>query len=364
MSGWHIFRAERDDQGGIKPHDDIKKLQAAPPPPWRRVKPMAKPDEIMQFYWQALQDSANQQDNERGRSFCLRTQTDRDKVLNAVNAALYLRRPLLVTGRPGSGKTSLAYAIAYELKLGPVLTWSITTRSTLKEGLYDYDAIARLQEAQLNHPSGTSSTGETAAQTPDPYSNIGEYIRLGPLATAFLPTPYPRVLLIDEIDKSDINLPNDLLNLLEEGEVEIPELRRLAKRDSRPVQVRTADGLEVPIAAGKIPCQSFPMIVMTSNGERDFPPAFLRRCLRVTMPKPTKEDLEAIVKAHLGEQIIQVADVVSLIEEFAAKSESEAAIRATDQLLNAVYLRTQNAKVQAALKDLLFAPLNTSDDIG
>jgi MoxR-like ATPase len=331
-----------------------------------------------------LQETVKQRvrDRERGRTFCLRTQKDREKVIDAVNAALYLRRPLLVTGRPGSGKTSLAYAIAYELKLGPVLTWSITTRSTLKEGLYDYDAITRLQEAQLNQPQVTQQLYEAfaklqglqpgqsvspdagSATLPDPYSNIGEYIRLGPLATAFLPTPYPRVLLIDEIDKSDINLPNDLLNLLEEGEVEIPELRRLAKRDSQPVKVRTADGLEVPIAGGKIPCQSFPMIVMTSNGERDFPPAFLRRCLRVIMPKPTKEDLEGIVKAHLGEDIMQqFADVADLIEEFASKSQSEAASRATDQLLNAVYLRTRNAKAQD-LEQLLFAPLTNTDENG
>jgi MoxR-like ATPase len=111
------------------------------------------------------------------------------------------------------------------------------------------------------------------------------------------------VLLIDEIDKSDINLPNDLLNLLEEGQFEIPELVRLSESEDREkakkskqlsdksIQVRTADDFKIDIADGKIRCDAFPLIVMTSNGERDFPPAFLRRCLRIEMPKPTDTDL-------------------------------------------------------------------------
>lgn len=124
-----------------------------------------------------------------------------------VNAALYLRRPLLVTGNPGTGKTSLAYSVAYELDLGEVLYWPITTRTTLKDGLYNYDAVGRLQDAKLNPD--------------DSLNRIGKYITLGPLGTALLPSERPRVLLIDEIDKSDVDLPNDLLHVFENGEYTI-----------------------------------------------------------------------------------------------------------------------------------------------
>ena len=131
-----------------------------------------------------------------------------------VNTALFLRRPLLITGKPGSGKSTLAHSVAYELNLGPVLRWPITTRSTLQDGLYRYDAIARLHEASLR--GGTPK--------------IGPFVQLGPLGTAMVPTRWPRVLLIDEIDKSDIDLPNDLLNIFEEGEFEIPELASGSRR--------------------------------------------------------------------------------------------------------------------------------------
>jgi MoxR-like ATPase len=174
-----------------------------------------------------------------------------------VNAAIVLRRPLLVTGKPGTGKSTLAYAIAWELNLGPVLRWSITTSATLRDGLYRYDALERLRDASL----------------PGSKVQIGDYIRLGPLGTAFIPADRPRVLLIDEIDKSDIDLPNDLLHIFEEGEFEIPELARTADA-SEATFVLPGDGRGwVPVNQGTVRCRQFPIVIMTSNNERDFPPS-------------------------------------------------------------------------------------------
>jgi MoxR-like ATPase len=348
---WQIFR------GTTTPHDGIERLLEIEAPSWRRfanptVGVGSKSDAK---YWEELQKIAKKRsrDLDRGRSFQVpQLGSDQDKnqptVIDAVNAALYLRRPLLITGKPGSGKTTLAYAIAHELKLGPMLVWSVTARSNLQQGLYQYDAIARLQDAQL---SQTDPSAEN-------YRNIGQYIRLGPIGTAFISSQRPRVLLIDEIDKSDINLPNDLLNLLEEGRYEIPELRRLAKRGEAKQQVESEDGLEVEIQDGQVSCQAFPVVVMTSNGEREFPSAFLRRCVRVQIPTPEKEALASIVKAHLGAELTQQFD--SVIEEFVKCNEEEKGNLATDQLLNTLYLLTQKAD-QKAIKNLLF---NSLDNLG
>jgi MoxR-like ATPase len=239
------------------------------------------------------------------------------EVVEAVNAALYLRRPLMLTGRPGSGKSSLIDSVSRELRLGPVLRWHVTSRSTLQDALYRYDALGRLHAQNL------------VGQVP----SITGYLRLGPLGTALLPVVRPRALLIDEIDKSDIDLPNDLLNVFERGEFEIPELARM---DEETVAVRE-DGSDetAEITLGKVRCHEFPFVVLTSNGERDFPAAFLRRCIRLRMPDPTPELLTRIVTAHLGEQA--AAASTALIADFASRSAASRA-QATDQLMNAVHI--------------------------
>jgi MoxR-like ATPase len=138
------------------------------------------------------------------------------------------------------------------------------------------------------------------------FENIGKYIRLGPLGTALLPSNKPRVLLVDEIDKSDIDLPNDLLYVFEEGEFEIPELVRIEEIKAE-VEVRTAyknnsQDKTTIIQGGRVVCSQFPLMILTSNGERDFPPPFLRRCVRLTMEEPDEKRLEEIVKAHFEQE--------------------------------------------------------------
>jgi MoxR-like ATPase len=260
-------------------------------------------------------------ETERGATY----QVDRNTV-ELVNAALYLRRPLLVTGKPGTGKSTLAYAVARELGLGPVLRWNITSRTTLKDGVYQYDALGRLHDYNMKR------------QRP-----IGDYIVLGPLGTALLPGTRSRVLLIDEIDKADIDLPNDLLNVFEEGYFEIPELAREtddAKR--KPVRVTSADGARVEVPPGRIYCMSFPFVVLTSNGERDFPPPFLRRCLRLYLPTPDVVLLARIVDAHLPldprnpRSAEWRTERQRLIADFVQRTKQ--GDLATDQLLNAVFM--------------------------
>jgi MoxR-like ATPase len=244
----------------------------------------------------------------------------------AVNAALILRRPLLVTGRPGVGKSTLAYQISRELRLGHVLRWPINSRTTLRSGLYEYDAIGRVQEARLS--GGESRSSE---------ASIGDYMQLGPLGTALLPYESPRVLLIDEFDKSDADLANDLLDVLEEGTYQIPELFRIRTRTPE-VTVHTSDhDRAVVITMGVVRCREFPFIVITSNGEREFPPAFLRRCVRLEMQDPGPDRLADLVTARFSDAAQPYKD--KLIEEFLSYRRRQPV--AADQLLNALYLAMQ-----------------------
>ncbi|GAA4224366.1 MoxR family ATPase [Actinomadura meridiana] len=321
MPDWLLYTGSR------RPHDGITRLP--PPPPWRAFD--GEP---------ALHSPEGSSGNEHQAT----TYRPSDDAVQQVNAALYLRRPLLVTGPPGTGKSTLAYAVAHELGLGPVLHWPITSRTTLRDGLYQYDPLTRLYAA-----------GRDDAPADE---DIGRYIRLGPLGTALLPYERPRVLLVDEIDKSDIDLPNDLLTIFEKGEYELPELTRRADPSA---DVMTADGpgSRVTVTAGTVRCRAFPLVVLTSNGEREFPPAFLRRCVTVELRQPSGEaELAAIVREHLGTLADESDDLVRRFFE-----RSSAGTLATDQLLNAVFLcRHADAHDRRALADRVMPYLSEPID--
>jgi len=314
---WWVFR---DDGTRAEPGAALPQLPE--PPPWRRFTGTSVTGEPLDL--PGALDSSRRLGRPQGRTLT-------PEVLDVVNAAIHLRRPLLVTGRPGTGKSSLATQIAAELALGPVLSWPVVSRSTLKDGLYDYDAIGRVQD---------TSAQDSASQGPDQQAQrsaaIGRYLTLGPLGTALLPWRRPRLLLIDELDKSDIDLPNDLLHVFEEGEFRIRELERVAGQCPGGVPVLTADHAEpVLVLDGHIRCHEFPIVVITSNGERQFPPAFRRRCLELRMPDPDARRLAAMVTAHFGRQ--REPELRKLIEQFLEAAEAGGGL-AADQLLNAVHM--------------------------
>jgi MoxR-like ATPase len=328
-SHWGIFRASGP------PHDGLMGLP--PAPPWRspsQLRSPQKPAADPSFELEA--------EEARGKPILIKEQ-----VRLAINAALFLRRPLLLTGRPGVGKSSIISAVAYELRMGPVLRWPITSRSTVTRGLYEYDAIGRLHDLQ-------------AKQRDD----IGSFVRLGPLGTALYSRSWPRALLIDELDKGDLDLPNDLLNVLEEGTFEIPELVR-AEATTVEVRIHGSDH-KVPVTNGKVQCGQFPFLVMTSNGEREFPAPFLRRCIRMTIEPPSTDELTNIVRRHLNEYLRddERTELDALIADFHGRRESPQEL-ATDQLLNAAFLllgdgdRLNDQNERENLVKLLFKQLTT-----
>jgi MoxR-like ATPase len=369
---WKYFHGNCND-------DRPQGLNAFPQlPPWRQFLSRENVDKVQDDrYWETLRGLAAEAAGSIQRSKSFRVQIDKNgysPIVDAVNAAIHLRRPLLVTGSAGLGKTTLAYAIAHELQLGPVLSWPITARANLVDAEYRYDAIARLQDANLEKLRRDDGTlGNESGDQEE--GDLGDYIQLGPVGTAFLPSLRPRVLLIDEIDKSDLNLPNDLLNLFEEGEFEIPELLRLKRRRGIDrnqvvtVEVRTADRDQVAtITNGRVKCCEFPIVIMTSNGERDFPPAFNRRCLRVKMPDATTESLLPIVRSHFEKAdptgwTNSEENLTALIGQFLDKGNK--ADRATDQLLNAIYLVSRDdspsPEEMKRLQALLFKRLGEAD---
>lgn len=333
MKDWWIYRGQ-GSTGELR--DRLTDLEA---PPWRTFAGTPDPE----YRPAAELDPAWQQTGERGTGYV----PDDDEV-DVVNAAIHLRRPLLVTGPPGVGKSTIAYSVAAELGLGPVLHWPITSRTTLRDGLYLYDALGRLQDANLYQlrqaasvPRGLTHRRRDESSGGPLDSSIARYLRLGPLGTALLPQSVPRVLLVDELDKSDIDLPGDLLTVFEEGAFEIPELARRATEQPA-VRIGTADTPDpvVLIERGQVQCRAFPVVVLTSNGERDFPPPFLRRCIRLHLKPPEPEKLARILRSRLGVSDEQLDEHGDLVQAFVQRrGEGDLA---TDQLLNAFRLRLAN----------------------
>jgi len=175
----------------------------------------------------------------------------------AVNAAVALERPLLIKGEPGTGKTVLAYEVAKAMG-APLLTWHIKSTTKAHQGLYEYDAVTRLRDSQL---------GEERVK------DVRNYIKKGKLWEAF-ESPVRPVLLIDEIDKADIEFPNDLLRELDRMEFHVYETRETIRAAVRPI------------------------VIITSNNEKELPDAFLRRCFFHYIKFPDKETMSRIVDVH------------------------------------------------------------------
>jgi MoxR-like ATPase len=213
-----------------------------------------------------------------------------EELIEAVNLTIFLqKRPLLVKGEPGCGKTRLAEAVARELGL-PYEAWYIKSTTRAKDGLYTYDAVGRLYDAQL-----VRFDDEQRSKV----KKIGEYIKLGSLGRAFQ-NDRRTVLLIDEIDKADIDFPNDLLQELDEGRFTIQE------------------------TGEEIKAKHPPIIFITSNDEKDLPDAFLRRCLFHYIEFPSESNLVKILNAHFpNSSSAVIAAAVSRFEQLRRQMEED-----------------------------------------
>lgn len=195
-----------------------------------------------------------------------------DDLKVAVNAAVLLRRPLLVKGEPGTGKTVLAHEIAKAVN-APLIEWNVKSTTKAQQGLYEYDAVARLRDGQLGD---------------ERVHDIRNYIRKGKLWEAFTSPQLP-VLLIDEIDKADIEFPNDLLQELDRMSFDVYETQERVTADERPI------------------------VVITSNNEKELPDAFLRRCFFHYIKFPDRETMQAIIDVHFpGIQKVLVSKALEI----------------------------------------------------
>jgi MoxR-like ATPase len=325
-NSWILFHGDRQEH----------KLAKMPKsPPWREPR---APKDVAEKY-DHMRRELSPATLQRGTTY-----QATDEIVQMVNAALHLRRPLLVTGAPGTGKSSLIDAVAVELGLGEPLRWPVNSRSTLQEGLYNYDAIGRAQHRAIQDHSDEVLKDE-------------DFFRLGPLGTALVPALRPRPLLIDEMDKADVDLANDLLHVLEEGQFDIRELSRMS---GGPYNVRMYGSTDkIEIVHGTVERFEFPLLIITSNGERGFPPAFLRRCLQIKMPDPGRDvqRLTRIVEAQLGEEAASQA--TDIIKRFVDKVSAGETV-ATDQLLNAIQLVTGAYGMSKEEQDDMVERLTTS----
>ena len=198
-----------------------------------------------------------------------------DDLKVAVNAAATLRRPLLVKGEPGTGKTVLAQEIAAAMN-APLIEWNIKSTTKAHQGLYEYDAVARLRDSQLGD---------------DRVHDIKNYIKKGKLWEAFTSPELP-ILLIDEIDKADIEFPNDLLQELDRMEFYVYETHETIKAAERPI------------------------VIITSNNEKELPDAFLRRCFFHYIKFPDRDTMQAIIDVHFpGIQKMLVSKAMDIFYE-------------------------------------------------